>query len=113
MVASANAPAESTLANALLKTSILLLWKSAANSCDAAPVKAFASPLYIAPSVAVYLSSALAPDRQACTVPDSVSQMKFAFPPVIGKVDGAPPKTMPVGPPGTLTSVVLTAPVAG
>src|SRR5919107_2422577 len=67
----------------------------------------------MAPSVAVYLTSATVPPRQACTVPDSVSKMKLALPPVIGNVAGAPPNTMPVGPPATVTTSELTAPVAG
>ena len=39
--------------------------------------------------------------------------MKLAVPPVIRKLFAMPPKTMPVGPPGTCTTVLFTAPLAG
>src|SRR6201999_1593688 len=51
-----------------------------------------------------YLTSACVPARQAWMVPDRVSKTKFALPPVIGNTAGAPPNTMPVGPPATTTT---------
>ena len=39
--------------------------------------------------------------------------MKFDWPPVIGNAPAVPFQTMPVGPPGTGTTVLLIAPVAG
>jgi hypothetical protein len=45
--------------------------------------------------------------------PDIVLKMKFDWPPVIGNAPAVPFQTMPVGPPATVTTVLLTAPVAG
>src|SRR4051794_5486466 len=45
--------------------------------------------------------------------PDIVAKMKLDWPPVIGNAPAVPFQTMPVGPPATWTTMLLTAPVAG